>query len=238
MTIETYPFADVANAKDISGKTVVVIDVLRATSVMITALENGAKKIIPVLTNEMVLSEAKKYKPETSLLCGERNAKKIDGFDLGNSPLEFIRETVEGKTLIMTTTNGTKAMKACQKTKEVFIGAFLNVDAVTEQVKNNQKLILLCAGTNGRFSLDDGLCAGMIIDKLSEFTSVKTDDLGHILRKAWKSGTGDLKNRLRNCRHLNFLVENGFEKDVEFCLQRNSSPVVPVYDPEKGIVYV
>ncbi len=238
MHIETHPFASAVNEDDLSGKTVVVIDVLRATSVMIAALENGAKAIVPVLTEKEAMREAKKYKPGTFLLCGERKAKKIRGFDLGNSPLEFTRPVVAGKTLIMTTTNGTRALNGCRKAKKVLIAAFLNVDAVVEKIKHNSGVVLLCSGTNGRFSMDDGLCAGMISDKLSGNLPVKTDDLGQVLLKTRRSGNGDLKNGLRHCGHLNFLVENGFERDVEYCLRQNSSSVVPVYYPKKGYIAV
>ncbi|NOX84509.1 MAG: 2-phosphosulfolactate phosphatase [Chlorobi bacterium] len=238
MIIETYPFATAVNEEDLTGKSVVVIDVLRATSVMITALENGAKEIIPVITVKGALQVAKKFKPDSYLLCGERNAVKIDGFDFGNSPLEFSREVVAGKTLIMTTTNGTKALNACRKAKEVYIAGFLNANAVVKKIRDKSEIVLLCSGTNGKFSLDDGLCAGMIMDKLSENGHAVTDDLGHILLKTWQSSKGSLDQTLKNCYHLNVLVENGFEKDVDYCLQKNTHLIVPVYKPDKGNIHV
>jgi len=238
MFIETHPSAAEVNENDLSGKTVVVIDVLRATSVMITALANGAKAIIPVLTPEDAIREAGKHASGTCLVCGEHNAQKIDGFDLGNSPLEFTREVVEGKTLIMTTTNGTRALKACRNAKEVFIGAFLNLDAIMQQVKYKENLVLLSAGTNGKFSLDDGLCAGMIIDRLSQFVSIRLDDLGQILLKVWRSSNGNIKGTLAECNHLKYLITNGYEKDVAFCLQTNTDEIIPVYNPLKGKIYV
>lgn len=238
MLVETCPFADSVNKKALNGKTVVVIDVLRATSVMITALENGAKKIIPVLTKNEALAESKKHAPGTYLLCGERNAKKIKDFNLGNSPLEFTRETVKGKILIMTTTNGTKALNACRKANKVYIGAFLNLSAIVEQIKDSPEVVLLCSGTNGKFSLDDGLCAGMILETLEEYISPEMDDLGHLLLKTWRNSKRNFNQALKNCDHLNFLKDNGYEKDVEYCLRQNTTTILPVYDPKKGCIAV
>lgn len=238
MHIETYPFAAAVTGKDLSGKTVVVIDVLRATSVMVTALANGAKAIVPLSTLKGANRESRKYTSGNCLVCGERNAQKTEGFDLGNSPLEFTRDIVEGKTLIMTTTNGTKALNACRKAGEVYIGAFLNADAVVQQVKDEENLVLFCAGTNGKFSLDDGLCAGMIIDRLSRLIPIRLDDLGQLLLKLWRSSHGNITKTLADCSHLKYLIANGYEKDVSFCLQTDTHEIMPFYDPQRGIIDV
>ena len=230
MEISVIPFAGAENKLRLKNKTVVVIDVLRATSVMITALENGAEKIIPVLSVEEALSTTKKLEKDSYLLCGERDAFKIDGFDLGNSPLEYTPDRIKGKTIVMTTTNGTKALQACQDSKEVLIGAFMNAEAVAEKFLNIKELVLFCAGTRGRFSMDDGMCAAMIISNLSKQKKVYPDDLGKLLLNTYNYENGNLKVLLKNASHLNYLVENGFEKDVTFCLQKNTTDLIPFYD--------
>jgi 2-phosphosulfolactate phosphatase len=225
MKIEVFPFASAVDGSKLKDSAVVVIDVLRATSVMITALTNGAGKIIPVTSVE---SARESFSENNSmLLCGERDAVRIDGFHLGNSPLEFTEEAVKGKTLIITTTNGTNALNASSTAKEIFIGAFLNIDALVEKVKHLDHLFLVCSGTRNAFSLDDGLCAAMIIQKLSGPRQIITDDLGYTLLSFLENSRGTLHDKLKHCTHLNYLLKKGYSADVDFCLQLNSHPVVP-----------
>jgi len=233
MKIHVVPFAKAIAETEIKDKTVIIIDVLRATSVMITALSNGAREIIPALTIEESNKLANKFNNKNVLLCGEREAKKIDGFDLGNSPLEFTPGKVGKKTLILTTSNGTKALNACQNAKEVLLASFLNVEAVAEKVKHLDELVLVCSGTNGKFSLDDGMCAALIIEQLAKCKTVKTDDLGEILFESWRRSDKNLTNILKNCFHLNYLLNNGYKKDVDYCLQLNSHNIVPVFKKGK-----
>lgn len=228
MNVRVIPYADALNPEDVAGKTTVVIDVLRATSVMITALENGAEKIIPALTVEEALKKSKDLNRGAFLLCGERDTVRIDGFDLGNSPLEFRQEKVAGKILIITTSNGTKALNACRDAEKVFIGAFLNVRTVAKKVKDEKEVVLVCSGTAGRFSLDDGLCAAMIIEELAKSVLVHPDDLGLALTKIWQSENGNLQKLLQDSFHLNYLLQKGFAGDIDYCLQKNITSVVPV----------
>jgi 2-phosphosulfolactate phosphatase len=233
MKINVVPFAKAIVATEIKHKTVIVIDVLRATSVMITALVNGAKEIIPSVSIEESHRLAQKFNNENVLLCGERDAKKIEGFNLGNSPLEFTPEKVNQKTIILTTTNGTRALNACLEANEVLIAAFLNVDAVAEKVLQQDELTIVCSGTNGKFSLDDGICAAMILDGLSKQRKIQTDDLGLTLLKTFRKENGDLKNLLQDCYHLNYLLKNGYEKDVNYCLQTNLFNIAPAFRNQK-----
>lgn len=229
MDVWVIPFATAVKPESVTGKTIVVIDVLRATSVMITALKNGAKNIILARTVEEARKISKRLAPDTFLLCGERDAVKIEGFDLGNSPLEFDRARVKGKTIIMTTSNGTKALNACREAAKMHIGAFLNTRAVAEKIKNEKEVILVCSGTAGQFSLDDALCAAMIMEELSKSTAVKPDDLGLALMQIWKSGKGELQTLLKDAFHLNYLLQKGFSSDVSYCLQKNITSIVPVF---------
>lgn len=152
-------------ARDLSQTTCVVFDVLRATSSMVTAFAHGAREIHPVCTIEEAL-ELKARMPH-ALLGGERHGERIEGFDLGNSPLEY-RENVAGRTIISTTTNGTVALRACENAGRVLVGAMLNLDALAEELAHSPPahLLLVCAGTFADFALEDACAAGHLITKL------------------------------------------------------------------------
>ena len=162
------------------------------------------------------------------MLAGEQQAVKIEGFHLGNSPLEFTREKVSGKTIIMSTTNGTKALNSCLNAKVVLIGAFLNTEAIITRLLQEEEVVLFCSGTNNNFSLDDGLCAAMIIDGLVTQLTIKPtlSDFGSLLLKAYRSNK-NLSESLKECHHLNLLKLKGFEHDVTYCLQNSLCDIVP-----------
>ena len=231
MYISVIPTAQQAQGINFSGQTAVVIDVLRATSVITTALENGAREVIPVKTVE----EAQNLYAtcDNALSCGERNAVKIEGFDLGNSPLEYKKKVVEGKTLILTTTNGTNAINNIIGADEVVLACFRNVAAVVEHIvglshRGCRDIIIVCAGTESHFSLDDGLCAGMIIELLKQQTEVETDDLGLLLHRFYNESKDNLFGALSGCYHLKRLFTMGFYDDIKFCLETNCVQTVPV----------
>lgn len=238
MKIHVIPFAEAINSELVAGKTTVVIDILRATSVMITALQNGAREIIPCQTIQQAKEKAKALSKGSYLLCGERDARKIAGFDLGNSPLEFTPQIVENKTLIITTTNGTKALNACREAKRIYVGAFLNMAAIQEKVKDQDKLVLVCSGTRGRFSMDDGMCAAAIINGLKNHHQLSLDDLGKTLLMNYMNRSGKLINLLSKCNHLNYLISNGYGEDVNFCLQTNIYPIIPRFSRDNNMIIV
>src|SRR4030043_980118 len=151
----------------LSDRTVVVIDILRATSVMVYAVSQGAKEIIPVKSVGEASQLVKTFPPNTTLLGGERESRKIEGFDLGNSPREYQGEKVRGKRLILTTTNGTKAFHAVSSGQKVLVGSFLNITAVAERCfELNQDLFIYLSGDEGNFSLEDTVCGGVLIDRI------------------------------------------------------------------------
>lgn len=147
-----------------------VIDVIRATSTMTEALANGAVAIYPVLSTEEAIRLGTSMGRETTLICGERKGLPIDGFDLGNSPREFTREKVEGRRLVMTTSNGTRAFLAAQEASPVVAASFVNLSAAAAAVSDAEHVVILCAGKEDQFSLDDSLCAGYLVGKLTEMT--------------------------------------------------------------------
>ncbi len=227
MKINVIPYAAAARPELTENKTVVVIDILRATSVMLTALANGAKEIVPVISPEEALQKSFLYNVEEVLLGGERNAMKIEGFHLGNSPLEYTPEVVSGKTVIITTTNGTRALHSSLNAKNVFIGAFLNVAAIVEQIKEEEEVVLFCSGTNNNFSLDDGMCAAVIMSELSKSKQTELSDFANLLVTAYQTKSENLNLLLHDCYHLNLLIQKGFEKDVTYCLQNSLYSIVP-----------
>ncbi len=227
MKINVIPYAAAARPELTENKTVVVIDVLRVTSVMLTALANGAKEVVPAVSPEEALQKSFLYNVEDVLLGGERNAMKIEGFHLGNSPLEYTRENVSGKTVIITTTNGTRALNNCLNAQKVYIGAFLNVAALVEQLKTEEEVVLFCSGTNNNFSLDDGICAAMIINELAKEKQLALSDFSSMLLTTYRTNPDNLATLLQDCYHLNLLKQKGFERDVTFCLQNSLYNIVP-----------
>ena len=233
MNISVIPTAQQAQGINFSGQTAVVIDVLRATSVITTALENGAREVIPVKTIEEAQNLYAQCDTTKTLRGGERNALKIEGFDHSNSPLEYKKKVVEGKTLILTTTNGTNAINNIIGADEVVLACFRNGAAVVEHIvglshRGSHDIAIVCAGTESHFSLDDGLCAGMIIELLKQQTEVKTDDLGLLLHRFYNESKDNLFGALSGCYHLKRLFMLGFYDDIKFCLETNCVQTVPV----------
>ena len=233
MYISVIPTAQQAQGINFSGQTAVVIDVLRATSVITTALENGAREVIPVKTVEEAQNLYAQCDTAKTLRGGERNALKIEGFDLSNSPLEYKKKVVEGKSLILTTTNGTNAINNIIGADEVVLACFRNVAAVVEHIvglshRGSRDIAIVCAGTESHFSLDDGLCAGMIIELLKQQTEVETDDLGLLLHRFYNESKDNLFGALSGCYHLKRLFTMGFYDDIKFCLETNCIQTVPV----------
>lgn len=237
MIISVVPTAQQAQDIDFNGKTAVVIDVLRATSVITTALDNGAQEVIPVKTVEQAQSLYAASDTAHTLRGGERNALKIEGFDLSNSPLEYKRQTVEGKTVILTTTNGTNAINNVKGAEEVMLACFRNAAAVVDVIAGRKDVTIVCAGTEGKFSLDDGLCAGLLIELLKQKTEVETDDLGLLLHRFYKESKANLLGALSGCFHLKRLFTLGFYDDIRFCLETSCVKTVPVLREGKIIKY-
>lgn len=166
MRIDTYFTVPEVDGVPLAESTVVVIDVVRATTTIIEALANGARSIYPTESTEDAVRLASSLGREDTLLCGERRGKKIEGFDLGNSPAEFVAEIVGDKKLVMSTTNGTRALRVSEEGARAVPCAFTNLGAVASHVANDERVTILCAGQEDRFSLDDALCAGHLIRRI------------------------------------------------------------------------
>jgi 2-phosphosulfolactate phosphatase len=211
---------------DIEQSIVVVIDILRATSSITYGIDNGAEAIIPVAQVEDCLN----YRDSGFLLAGE----VVAGYDFGNSPFSYTHEKVNGKTIVLTTTNGTKALHLAQKRAcQVVIGSFLNLDSLCNYLKSQDKnVLLLCAGWKDQFNLEDTLFAGAVVTNLRQNfehfddSSVAAEDL-YSLAKA------DLRKYLHKSSHSHRLAELNIEEDVVFCLQLNLCKTIPVLEGER-----
>lgn len=209
--------------EELAGKVAVVIDVLRATSVIVTALANGARWVKTVASIE----EAFQLKSGDVLLGGERYALPIEGFDCSNSPLEYTAERVMNKGIVLTTTNGTLAVSKCGSASQVLIGSFLNQHFLADHlVSLNQPVELVCAGTNGEFSLDDFLCAGAICTSLQNSGEMEFGDLEKLAIQAWKKASSDIHAALNDTKHYNILKSKGFLKDLDYCLTLDNRNII------------
>ncbi len=227
MKVDIIFTADEVSQEKTEGKICVIIDVLRATSVMITALHNGAEKIFPFKDIKTIQERCENLK--NIIKCGERNALKIDGFDLGNSPLEFTKEKVFGKDIYMSTTNGTKAVENSLSAEKIIICSFLNIKNVSEKLLEYKKdVVIVCAGTNGKFSLDDTLCAGLIIKEMQKHTEIQMNDVLLAAVRISESHE-NIEDILKGSTHYERLLSLGFEKDMEHIFSLNKYSIVPEY---------
>jgi 2-phosphosulfolactate phosphatase len=212
----------------IEDSIVVVIDILRATSSMVYGIDNGAEAIIPVALVEDCLT----YMDKGFLLAAERNGEVVEGYDFGNSPFSYTADKVAGKTVVLTTTNGTKALHLARKAHQVVIGAFLNLQALCDWIKEQEKdVLLLCAGWKDQFNIEDTLFAGAVVHRLrNEFalyddSSVAAEDL-YLLAK------DDLRAYVGKSSHSHRMVALNIEEDVKFCLQVDLCQAIPVLEGE------
>jgi 2-phosphosulfolactate phosphatase len=220
----------------VEGKTVVVIDVLRATSVMATALANGAKQIIPVLTPEEAFDLQKQMGAENVVLGGERNAVPIPGFDYGNSPLSYPPEVIKDKTLIITTTNGTRAILNSKGASKLYVASFLNDKAVVEAIKNDEDVVLVASGSKNHFTMEDSLCAGKIAHDLEQLVGAQLSDVAIAMAYLYEQNKDNIHAIGSKGKHYKRLTGLGELKDLEYCYQSDMLDVVPVYTKGGALV--
>lgn len=213
----------------IENSIVVVIDILRATSSITYGIENGAEAIIPVMNVEDCLA----YADQGYLLAAERNGEVVAGYDFGNSPFSYTAEKVAGKTIVLTTTNGTKAMHLAQeRAYQVIVGSFLNLSAVCDYLKKeNKDVLLLCAGWKDNFNLEDTLFAGAVVEQLQGDFTVG-DDSSVAALDMYQLAKGDLRGYLQKSSHNHRLIKLNIEEDVRFCLKIDVCKAIPVLQGE------
>jgi 2-phosphosulfolactate phosphatase len=219
---------------DVSNSIVVIIDVLRATSTIATALHNGAKCIIPVDSVSECIRIGKQI---DGITAGERDGKIAEGLQYGNSPFEYPASFVSGKTVVLTTTNGTRLLQIAldKNAKQIITGAFVNLSAVCDHlVKENQNVILGCAAWKDRVNIEDTLFAGAVIDTIKDHFSINCDAsqmANNLYNKAKKDIYSFMKTN--NASHYQRLSGYGLEKDIRYCVTNNEANVLVVYEDGK-----
>ena len=221
-------------ASDVAGRVVVVIDVLRASTSIATALANGARAVIPVESTEEVVNRAKAFARSEVKLAGERQMRPIPGFDLGNSPREFSREVVEGKTVLLSTTNGTAAIASLQGPRDVVIGSYVNFSAVLAMVRaalrGGADIAILCAGRDKQFSLEDAACAGRFAHHaMRRRTDVAVNDAAFASMLIDRRYSDNLMRLFSASAHGRALSEAGYGDDLTDCAAIDSFPIIPIY---------
>jgi 2-phosphosulfolactate phosphatase len=221
-------------ASDVVNRVVAVVDVLRASTSIAVALANGARAVIPLASSEEVVSRANLLARSEVKLAGERRMQPIPGFDVGNSPREFTREAVEGKTILMSTTNGTIAVLATQGARDVVIASYVNFSAVASMLRaalrGGADVAILCAGQEKRFAIEDAACAGLFVQQITEKQAkAEINDAAQAAMLIDKKFGSNLKRLLRQSAHGTALADAGFGEDLTSCGALDAYPVVPVF---------
>ena len=217
---------------DVSGRAVIVVDALRATSTVVAALANGAKAVIPAATSDEAIRVASNLEKDGVLLAGERKSLKIEGFDLGNSPREMVPEVVGGKTIVLATTNGTPALVAAQGGEPVLVGAAVNFSALAERARalleERGELVIVCSGRERQFALEDAYTAGRLVKSLKGRKKIELND-GGLAALALVGVYADWEAAFAAAAAARQLVEANLEDDVTYCAKPDRFGVVPQY---------
>lgn len=232
MQVEIILTANEMQHAALRGKTAVVIDTLRATSTIVSALYHGAKAVEPKASIAEAWERARELAPGEFLLGGEREGVKVDGFDLGNSPREYLPQVVGGKTMILSTTNGTLTIQRTMDAAEVLIGALTNATATVEGVvRSGNDLVLCCSGTKGHFSLEDFVTAGAMIARLKDLgIEVEGDDRVQTAWCLYERYADDLVELMSCSQNGVRLVEIGLTGDIDHCAQQDRFPILCRFD--------
>ena len=243
--IHVYPLPSMAEKSVVENSVAVVIDVLRATTVVAYAMNSGVKEIFPMLDIEEAFRLKEKIEcqaPASVLLGGERKGLPIKGFDLGNSPQDYTPERVGGKTLVFTTTNGTVAMHAARSARRIYTAAFVNAAAVIDRIAKEKRIAIFCAGTNGLETEEDVLLAGCLVCRLCKLDGTSNGIENRTLnvsaetaRQCWGSRESipdaELADRLRQSRGGHNLAAIGLDADIFAAARRDAFDVVPELAP-------
>lgn len=232
MKIDVLPVYGKQTDYQLQDTTVIVVDVLRATSSMICALNGGAIKVVPTVDAGDAVALASRLGARECVLGGERGGIRINGFDLGNSPKEYLSRTVRNKTVIVSTTNGTGALHSVKSADKVLLGAMINRTAAAKAAAaDGNDILIVCAGTEKQPSADDLLTAGAIIDAVRIYADIREGELSDMaiicetLYNNWKEGSFDISKTF----HYSRLSAMGFDEDVEYCFTPDETDTVPVY---------
>ena len=219
---------------DVQSRIVAVIDVLRASTTIAAALGNGARTVIPVESSEEAVLRAKNFARSEVKLAGERKMHAIPGFDLGNSPREFTREAVEGKTILLSTTNGTPALLGIQNARDVVVASYVNFSAILAMLRaalrGGTEVAIICAGRDRQFSLEDAACAGRYVRQVTRrLANIRCNDGAQAAMYLDGRYRDDVGRLFEDSVHGVALLEAGYGEDLALCAAIDSTPVVPVY---------
>ena len=223
-----------AKPADTAARLVVIVDVLRASTTVATALGNGAKTVMPLEGADEVIFRSKEFARSQIILAGEQKMHPITGFDLGNSPQDFTKKAVEGKTILITTTNGTRALLGVQGARDIVIASYVNFTAVLAMMKvaasSNTDIAIICAGEEGSFTLEDAACAGRYVRAIPKRTdSVQVNDAASASVLIEKKYGDNIEKVFKESSHGQALAEAGFGDDLAAAAEVDSYPVVPIY---------
>ncbi len=228
LTLHTVLTPRLLDLYDLRNSVVVIIDVFRATSTIAAALYNGAEKIIPVDNIEQCIAIGKNL---NAITAGERDGKVIPGLQYGNSPAEYYPEFIKGKTLVLTTTNGTKLlhMALAKGAADIVTGSFPNLSSVCHFLqKANRNVVLGCSGWKDRFNLEDTLFAGAVVSRVKDFFTVHCDS-SLMAEEMYNLHRHDLHSFIRSTTHWHRLAGYGLEKDLEWCVTEDVANTLPIY---------
>jgi 2-phosphosulfolactate phosphatase len=222
-TIDVCLSPDLMHLYDVRDRTVVVVDILRATSCMVTAFAHGAQSITPYSD----LGECEATRSKGYITSGERDGQKVDGFDKGNSPFEYMGPDIRGKKIAFTTTNGTEAIHKARDAKKLVVGSFLNLSSVVKALSSGESgVLIVCAGWKGRVNLEDTLFAGAVVERLKN--DFQPDcDAPLAAQRLYNLARHDMLAFLGDSAHVKRLNRLDIHKDIEFCLKEDQYAVVP-----------
>ncbi|MBK6910675.1 MAG: 2-phosphosulfolactate phosphatase [bacterium] len=227
MNLRVYPTPREWNEDDVRGCVAIVIDVLRASSTITQALVNGARDIVPVATPAEAGELAVKAGRGDVVLGGERDGKLIEGFDLGNSPFEYSPDRVGGRTIIFASTNGSPSLVRAKTAEHVLVGSFNNQNAVVTRARDiGLDVVVICSGRNGKFSLEDFVCAGKLVDGLLPGGTIGNDG-AHAALDLFKYYRSQISEVVKGSYHGKYLAGLGFEADLEHCARVDIHQIVP-----------
>ena len=236
MRLEVYMSPRTAPS-DVQGKVVAVIDVLRASTTIAVALANGARTVVPFESPDEAITRARQLEKGDVFLAGEQKNLPIAGFDAGNSPLEFTAEAVAGRNIFISTTNGTRALMGLQGARDVVVASYVNHSAVTAMLRaasRDADILIVCAGEEGHFSLEDAACAGRYVRTITnQNASIETNDAALACALIDGEYGDNIEKIFQDSSHGKALAEAGFGDDLVACAALDTHPVVPIYQDKQ-----
>lgn len=219
----------------IRGKVAIVVDVLRASTTICTAIQNGCREIIPVATVGDAAAMRANLDRDSVLVCGEREGLKIEGFDLGNSPAEYSEQVVRNKILVFASTNGSRAILKCAASSLTLVCGFVNLSVIVDTVKKfDRDVAIVCAGKQGNFSLEDTFCGGAVIDRMLAGDRYDiSNDAAQVAHMLYKNQSESIEAVLNQADHARYLIGLGFGGDIITAATVDSIGVVPVLSGNK-----